>query len=95
MDGVVVEQLWLHLLYKIQRTPTSHRVYVWRKLKKLGAILLHDSVMCLPSTPRTLEHFRWLVVEIEELGGEAMLWESRLVLGQKNESIINRFTTPT
>jgi hypothetical protein len=91
MDGVVVEKLWLQLLYKIPRSPTSHRVYVWRKLKKLGAILLHDSVWCLPSTPRTLEHFQWLVVEIEELAGEAMLWESRLVLGGKDEMIIKRF----
>jgi DNA-binding transcriptional regulator PaaX len=84
-------QTWLHLLYKIPRNPTSRRVYVWRKLKRLGALLLHDSVWCLPSTPRTLEHFQWLVVEIEELGGEAMLWQSQLILGEKNETLIQKF----
>jgi hypothetical protein len=82
---------WLHLLYKIPRNPTSRRVYAWRKLKRLGALLLHDSIWCLPSTPRTLEQFQWLVVEIEELGGEAMLWESRLVMGEKDDTLVREF----
>jgi small-conductance mechanosensitive channel len=64
---------------------------VWRKLKKLGAVLLHESVWCLPSTPKTREHLQWLLVEIQELGGEASLWETRLVLGGQDELIIQEF----
>lgn len=84
-------QDWLHLVYKIPRNPSKIRVYVWRKLKKLGAILLHESVWCLPANPKTKEHFQWLAVEIQELGGEATLWESRLVLGMNDECIIKEF----
>ncbi|MEW9668065.1 Chromate resistance protein ChrB [Ammoniphilus sp. 3BR4] len=84
-------QNWLHLLYKLPRNPSKIRVFVWRKLKRLGAVLLHESVWCLPSTPKTREQFQWLVVEIQELGGEASLWESRLVLGGQDEIIIREF----
>jgi predicted ATPase len=84
-------QYWLHLLYKIPRNPSKVRVYVWRKLKRIGAVLLHESVWCLPSTPKTKEQFQWLVLEIQELGGEASLWESRLVIGGRDEVIIKEF----
>ncbi|MEW9672724.1 Chromate resistance protein ChrB [Ammoniphilus sp. 3BR4] len=84
-------QNWLHLLYKLPRNPSKVRVYVWRKLKRLGAVLLHESVWCLPSTLKTREQFQWLVVEIQELGGEASLWETRLVIGGQDEMIIQQF----
>ncbi|MGB8955499.1 MAG: Chromate resistance protein ChrB [Tumebacillaceae bacterium] len=72
---------WVLLHYKIPSKPTSSRVYVWRKLKTLGAILLQDAVWVLPKTPWTTEQFQWLLSEIQELGGEAMLWESHLLMG--------------
>jgi DNA-binding transcriptional regulator PaaX len=84
-------QEWLHLLYKIPRNPSKVRVYVWRKLKRLGAVLLHESVWCLPSNSKTKEQFQWLTVEIQELGGEATLWEAHLVLGMKDDYLIKQF----
>jgi DNA-binding transcriptional regulator PaaX len=69
---------WLLLVYKIPREPTAHRVSIWRKLKQLGAMLLHDSVWVLPATPQTREQFQWLASEIVEQGGEATLWLSEL-----------------
>ncbi|QYR21768.1 ChrB protein [Paenibacillus sp. sptzw28] len=84
-------QNWLHLLYKLPRNPSKTRVYVWRKLKRLGAVLLHESVWCLPCTPKTKEQFQWIVLEIQELGGEASLWESHLVLGGQDETIKKEF----
>lgn len=84
-------QDWLHLVYKLPRNPSKIRVTVWRKLKKLGAVLLHESVWCLPSTPKTREQLQWLLMEIKELGGEASLWEARLVLGFEEEFIIQEF----
>jgi hypothetical protein len=59
------------LHYKIPRKPSSQRVFVWRKLKRLGAVLEHDAVWVLPATPRAREHFQWLAAEISEGGGEA------------------------
>ena len=83
---------WMLLVYKIPNEPTSGRVFVWRKLRKLGAILLHDSVWVLPATPRTREQLRWLANEITELKGEATVWESRLTLGIDEEKLIGQFT---
>jgi DNA-binding transcriptional regulator PaaX len=84
---------WLHLIYKIPPKPTSLRVGIWRKLKRLGAVLLQDSVWILPHTPQTLEHFQWIATEIKEKQGEAMVWESRLVFGEEEEEevLIQKF----
>lgn len=82
---------WLLLVYKIPREPTAGRVSVWRKLKQLGAVLLHDAVWLLPATPRTQEQYQWLSAEIAELGGEATLWRSELVLGRSETELVELF----
>jgi hypothetical protein len=82
---------WLLLLYKIPREPTAGRVSVWRKLKRLGAILLHDAVWVLPPSPRTQEEFQWLVAEIHERGGVAMLWEASLCLDGRDDELVRQF----
>jgi DNA-binding transcriptional regulator PaaX len=85
------ETSWVLLVYKIPREPTSSRAMVWRKLKRLGALLLHDAVWVLPSTPWMREQFQWLAVEIGELGGEAYLWESQLLLNGQAEALVQQF----
>ena len=85
------ETPWVLLVYKIPREPTASRAQVWRKLKRLGALLLHDAVWVLPATPWTREQFQWLAVEISELGGEAHLWESHLLLNGQADALIQQF----
>ena len=82
---------WVLLVYRIPREPTSSRAAVWRKLKRLGALLLHDAVWVLPATPWTREQFQWLAVEIGELEGEAYLWESRLLLNGQEDALVRQF----
>src|SRR5215831_19114454 len=85
---------WLLLAYKIPREPTAGRVYVWRKLKQLGAVAVQDAVWVLPATPKTQEHFQWLAAEIMELGGEVSLFKSQAVLAQQNEALKEQFDGP-
>ena len=85
------ETPWVLLVYRIPREPTSSRALVWRKLKRLGALLLHDAVWVLPATPWTREQFQWLTVEIGELGGEAYLWESHLLLNGQSDALAQQF----
>ena len=85
------ETSWVLLVYKIPSEPTSSRATIWRKLKRLGALLLHDAVWVLPATPWTREQFQWLAVEIGELGGEAYLWESHLLLNGQSEALVQQF----
>jgi ChrB-like protein len=84
---------WLLLIYKIPREPTASRVSIWRKLKQLGALLLHDSVWVLPETTQTSEQFQWLASEIVELGGEATVWKSELSDQRQQSELTNSFTT--
>ena len=81
---------WTLLIYKVPNEPTAGRVYVWRKLKKLGAILLHDAVWVLPTNPHIREQLRWLATEIVELDGQASVWESRLTSGEE-EALVDQF----
>jgi hypothetical protein len=85
---------WLLLAYKVPRQPSANRVYVWRKLKKLGAVALQDAVWVLPTSPHTREQFRWLASEIDELGGESTLWESTLLSDGQADRLIKEFTIP-
>jgi len=82
---------WLLLSYKIPGEPTAQRVYVWRKLKRLGAHLLDGAVWVLPKTPHTLEDFQWLAAEIAELGGHANLWEARPAFPGQDEALVKLF----
>ena len=88
-------RLWLLLVYKVPPEPTARRVYVWRKLKRLGAILLHDAVWALPPTSYTREQLQWLVAEIVEMTGEALLWEAQLVSSDQDEQLIQQFLAQT
>jgi hypothetical protein len=83
---------WLLLVYKVPSEPTARRVYVWRKLKRLGAVLLHDSAWVLPATPHTREQLQWLAAEITEMEGDAMLWDAQAVSPQQDESLIQQFS---
>ena len=82
---------WVLLHYKFPREPSAPRVYVWRKLKRLGALLLQDAVWVLPATPHTREDFQWLAAEIAEQGGEATLWEAQLTLAGQDEALLQQF----
>jgi len=64
---------WLTLLTALPPKPTRHRVGVWRKLQRMGAVRLRGSAWILPETPETTERFQWLVQEIESVRGEATL----------------------
>jgi hypothetical protein len=82
---------WLLLHYKLPTKPSALRVYIWRKLKRLGAILLHDAVWVLPDLPRTAEQVQWLAAEIQEMGGEAHSWRANTILGADDESMVEQF----
>ena len=64
---------WLTLLTTLPPTPTRHRVGVWRKLQRMGAVRLRGAGWILPETPETTELFQWLVQEIQSFRGEATL----------------------
>jgi len=84
---------WLLLHYKIPTEPSASRVYIWRKLKRLGALLFQDAVWVLPDTPRNMEQFQWLSAEIGEMGGEATFWSAQPALEGQDAGLIQQFAS--
>jgi len=82
---------WLLLSYKIPREPTTGRVGVWRKLRRLAAQPVQDAVWVLPLNPHTREHLEWLAAEITELGGEAAIWQAQPLSADQDEALVDRF----
>jgi hypothetical protein len=104
MDGVPVDELkpgkgqcmtkWLLMVYRVPREPSASRVYVWRKLKQLGAVALQDAAWLLPAAPRTQEQFQWLAAEIVELGGEATIFASEVLFASDTDWLAEEFNKP-
>ena len=82
---------WLTLLTTLPPTPTRHRVGVWRKLQRMGAVRLRGSAWILPETPETTELFQWLVQEIGSFRGEATLLHVDRVGNMTPEQVTDLF----
>lgn len=65
---------WVLLSYRLPREPSTPRIAVWRRLRRLGAVQIGDGVAALPLDDRTREQFDWLANDVEEAGGEAIVW---------------------
>ena len=84
---------WLLLTYKPDAEPSARRVYIWRKLKRLGAIPIFEAVWVLPNSPRTHEQSQCLAAEIQEMGGEAMFWKAQAELSGQEDELIQLFSS--
>ena len=60
---------------------------VRRRLRRIGARLVKNSVYVLPVSDDALEDFQWLAREIAAEGGEAMVCEASFVAGITNEAL--------
>jgi hypothetical protein len=74
-------QRWLLLIHQLPTKPAYFRVKVWRRLQGIGAVAVKSTVYALPANAETQEDFEWLLKEIVEGGGEAMVCEARLIDG--------------
>jgi hypothetical protein len=85
------ERDWVLLIHQLPPKPTNLRVRIWRKLQKLGAVAIKNSVYVLPATEKAHEHFQWLKQEIESAGGEAAVFRAGAVEGKTDKEIIAAF----
>jgi hypothetical protein len=91
-DSTATNLRWLLLIHQIPPKPDYFRVKVRRRLQRIGAVALKNSVYVLPLREETAEDFRWLLREIVSEGGEATLCEATLVEGLKPRELIALFS---
>ncbi len=78
---------WLLLIHQIPPKPSYFRVKIWRRLQRLGAVAIKNSVYVLPRSDQAQEDFEWVRAEISEGGGDASMCEARFVEGLSDEQI--------
>jgi len=64
---------WLLLIYVVPSEPSRKRAYIWREIKKVGAVYLRDGVCALPERAETTAAFQRIAAKVEEFDGEATL----------------------
>jgi hypothetical protein len=87
MAEAATEGRWLLLIHQIPPKPDYFRVKIWRRLQRLGAVAIKNSVYVLPKNEQTQEDFQWVLREIVEGRGEASLCEARFVEGLSDDQV--------
>src|SRR5207249_1736842 len=85
------EGRWLLLIHQLPPKPDYFRVKIWRRLQRLGAVAIKNSVYVLPKNDQTQEDFQWVLREIIEGSGEASMCEARFVEGLSDEQVEDLF----
>ncbi|HEX2488698.1 MAG TPA: chromate resistance protein ChrB domain-containing protein [Blastocatellia bacterium] len=87
MKSKTSKQEWILLIHQLPPQPTNLRVRIWRKLQRLGAVAIKNSVYVLPFNEKTHEDFQWLKQEIESSSGEATVFRAGAVEGATDTEI--------
>src|SRR5437879_10024829 len=82
---------WLLLFHQIPPKPDYFRVKVWRRLLRIGAVPVKNSVWVLPYNDQAVEDFRWLLQEIEAGGGEGSVCRGDFVDGLSDRDVEGLF----
>ena len=84
---------WILLIHQIPPNPAYLRVKIGRRLAKVGAVALKNSVYILPHSDASFEDFQWLRREIVESGAEATVVEAQFVEGLTDSDVESLFRT--
>src|SRR5881227_3365970 len=89
MPSVPVGQ-WVLLAYRLPREPSTPRIALWRKLRRLGVAQVLDGLVALPLDARNREQLEWLADEVVEAGGEASIWVGELGSAAQERQLAGR-----
>jgi uncharacterized protein YdbL (DUF1318 family) len=83
-----MHERWVLLVYRIPREPSTPRIAVWRRLRRLGVAQLGDGLVGLPSDARNREHLEWIAEEVVEAGGTAAVWLAEPQSNRHTRSVV-------
>jgi len=78
---------WLLLFHQIPPKPDYFRVKVRRRLQRMGAVALKNSVYVLPWSDEAMEDFQWLRRMIVSEGGEATICAATFIEGTTDAEV--------
>ncbi len=78
---------WLMLIHQIPPKPAYLRVKIGRRLARIGAVALKNTVYVLPRGDGAQEDFQWVLREVVSAGGEATLLDAHLVDGPTDAEV--------
>ena len=82
---------WLILFHQIPPKPDYLRVKIGRRLQRVGAVSVKNSVYVLPDRPESLEDFQWIRTEVVAAGGDASICRAAFVDGLTDERVADLF----
>lgn len=82
---------WLLFIHQIPPKPDYFRVKVRRRLHRIGAVALKNSVYVLPNTDDAMEDLQWLRRAVVDDGGEATVCAASFIEGVNDQEIESMF----
>ena len=82
--------MWVLLAYRVPREPSTPRIAIWRRLKRLGVAQLGDGLVAMPADARTQEQLEWVADQVSQAGGSSALWRAELLSRSQERELIER-----
>jgi hypothetical protein len=82
---------WLLFTYWLPAEPSRKRVFVWRQLKKLGALSMEGAGWLLPKAEPFDTRIKDILNSVEEMGGTANLYSATDFSETQEKRAITRF----
>jgi hypothetical protein len=83
---------WLLLIYTVPARPTRKRAYIWREVKKIGAVYMRDGVCVLPERPEAVKAADGIAARVREFEGEATVVTGARFDAARTEAVVAAFT---
>lgn len=84
----------LLLVFRLPENPSRYRVSVWRRLKRVGAKVLHRSLFVLPDTPLNRLIASDLAHDVENWGGTAIVYAGGALDPRSRRARVSRGPLP-
>ena len=85
-----MHRTWLLLIYTVPAEPSRKRAFIWREVKRVGAVYLRDGVCALPEQPETARSLRAIAAKAQEFEGEATLVRGARLDPARAEWLVSR-----
>lgn len=82
---------WLLFTYWLPPEPSRKRVFVWRQLKKMGALFIEGGGWLLPKRKSLLVKIEGIAHTVEEMGGTANLYIATHFSKAQEQRVLAKF----